>query len=166
MSGSLEGYSSYRLLPWVLLSRWIFLREGREKGSAATRREGAGQRGQPGAASTAPGWIKLQICFTVTWQPAPQTGKHIWRRLNIRWCWLLIFFLYILFDILVAGFTTKTQGHRWQPPALQCSLNNEERASCTIPVRHLSYQISTEVSASQLHGRPSTQFKQSNFCCG
>lgn len=32
-----------------------------------------------------------------------------------------------------------------------CTLNNEERAFCTIPVGHLSYQISTEVSASQLH---------------
>ena len=30
-----------------------------------------------------------------------------------------------------------------------CTLNNEERAFCTIPVRQLSYQISTEVSASQ-----------------
>lgn len=139
MSGSLEGYSSYWLLPWVSFSSWIFLRESGGKGSAATRRESAGQKGQPGATSTALGWIKLQICLTVTRQPVQQTGKHIWRRPNIRWCWLSFFFLHILLDILAAGFT----GHRGQPPELQCSLNNEERASCTIPLRHLSYQISS-----------------------
>ena len=42
-----------------------FLRESGEEGSAATRREGAGQRGQPGAASTALGWTNVQIRFTV-----------------------------------------------------------------------------------------------------
>lgn len=38
-----------------------FSKEGGEKGSAATRREGAGQRGQPGAASTALGQPNLQM---------------------------------------------------------------------------------------------------------
>lgn len=53
-----------------------FLRESGEKGSAVTRREGAGQRGQPGDASTALGWTNMQICFTVTRQQVPQVGKQ------------------------------------------------------------------------------------------
>lgn len=54
-----------------------FLRKNGKKGSAATRRDGAGHKGQPGVASTALGWTNLWLNIFCRHKAASTTGsKH------------------------------------------------------------------------------------------